>query len=40
MAPGHEGREWESHQEADRTIRRYFRDLSESGPSSAIQLHY
>lgn len=28
MAPGHEGREWESHQEADRSIRRYFHDLS------------
>jgi D-sedoheptulose 7-phosphate isomerase len=29
MAPGHEAREWESHQDADRTIRQYFRELSE-----------
>ena len=28
MAPGYEGREWESHQQVDRTIRRYFHDLS------------
>ncbi|MGC2742452.1 MAG: SIS domain-containing protein [Candidatus Angelobacter sp.] len=28
MAPGHEGREWESHQQADRSIRTYFRDLA------------
>src|SRR6476646_1786646 len=28
MAPGHEGREWESLQQADRSIRRYFRDLT------------
>ena len=32
MAPGHEGREWESHQEVDRTVRRYFRDLTELVP--------
>lgn len=32
MAPGHEGREWESHQDADRTIRQYFRELSELVP--------
>ena len=32
MAPGHEGREWESHHEVDRTIRRYFRELSELVP--------
>ena len=32
MAPGHEGREWESHQEVDRTIRRYFRGLTELVP--------
>ena len=36
MSPGHEGREWESHQDADRTIRRYFRELSEM----ASQLPY
>jgi D-sedoheptulose 7-phosphate isomerase len=29
MAPGYEGREWESHQEVDRTIRRYFHDLTD-----------
>ena len=28
MAPGYEGREWESHQQVDRTIRRYFHDLT------------
>ena len=28
MAPGHENREWESLQQADRSIRTYFRDLS------------
>ncbi len=28
MAPGYESREWESHQQADRTIRRYFHDLT------------
>jgi D-sedoheptulose 7-phosphate isomerase len=32
MALGHEGREWESHQEADQSIRRYFRDLNELVP--------
>jgi len=32
MAPGHEGREWESLQQADRSIRRYFRDLTELVP--------
>lgn len=32
MAPGHEGREWESHQDADRTIKRYFRELNELVP--------
>ena len=32
MAPGYEGREWESHHEVDRTIRRYFRELSELVP--------
>jgi D-sedoheptulose 7-phosphate isomerase len=32
MAPGHEGRERESHQDADRTIRRYFRELSDLIP--------
>jgi D-sedoheptulose 7-phosphate isomerase len=29
MAPGHEGREWESLQQADRSIRTYFRDLTD-----------
>jgi D-sedoheptulose 7-phosphate isomerase len=29
MAPGHESREWESHQQADRSIRAYFRDLTD-----------
>jgi len=28
MASGYEGREWESHQQVDRTIRRYFYDLT------------
>lgn len=28
MAPGYEGREWESHQQVDRTISRYFHDLT------------
>jgi D-sedoheptulose 7-phosphate isomerase len=28
MAPGHENREWESLQQADRSIRTYFRDLT------------
>jgi D-sedoheptulose 7-phosphate isomerase len=28
MAPGHESREWESLQQADRSIRTYFRDLT------------
>ena len=28
MAPGHQDREWESLQQADRSIRTYFRDLS------------
>lgn len=28
MAPGHEGREWESLQQADRSIRTYFHDLT------------
>jgi D-sedoheptulose 7-phosphate isomerase len=28
MAPGHENREWESLQQADRSIRMYFRDLT------------
>src|SRR4051812_18738557 len=32
MAPGHEGREWESLQDADQSIRRYFRDLTELAP--------
>ena len=32
MPPGHEGREWESHQDADRTIKRYFNDLTELVP--------
>jgi D-sedoheptulose 7-phosphate isomerase len=32
MAPGHEGREWESLQETDRSVRRYFRDLAELIP--------
>ena len=29
MAPGHETREWESLQQADRSIRTYFRDLND-----------
>jgi len=29
MAPGHEGREWESLQQADRSIRTYFDDLTD-----------
>ena len=29
MPPGHEGREWEPHQDADRSIKRHFHDLSE-----------
>jgi len=36
MPPRHEGREWESHQDADRSIKRYFHDLSEL----IIQLPY
>ena len=28
MAPGHENREWESLQQADRSVRTYFRDLT------------
>jgi D-sedoheptulose 7-phosphate isomerase len=28
MSPGHEGRDWESHHDADLFIRRYFHDLS------------
>ena len=28
MAPGYDGREWESHQQVDRTISRYFHDLT------------
>ena len=32
MAPGNEGREWESLQETDRSVRRYFRDLTELIP--------
>jgi len=36
MAPGHETREWESLQQADRSIRMYFRDLTDL----AAQLPY
>jgi len=32
MPPRHEGREWESHQDADRSIKRYFHDLTELVP--------
>lgn len=32
MPPGHEGREWEIHQDADQSIKRYFRELSELIP--------
>jgi D-sedoheptulose 7-phosphate isomerase len=32
MLPGHESRKWESHQDADRSIKRYFHDLSELVP--------
>jgi D-sedoheptulose 7-phosphate isomerase len=32
MLPGHEGREWEIHQDADQSIKRYFRELSELIP--------
>lgn len=32
MAPGHQDREWESLQQADRSIRTYFRDLTELVP--------
>jgi D-sedoheptulose 7-phosphate isomerase len=32
MAPGHEGREWESLQQADQSIRTYFRDLTDLVP--------
>jgi|SRR5579859_144736 len=37
MTPGHEGREWESHQDADRTIKRYFRELNELVPQLPYQ---
>ena len=40
MAPGHEDREWESLHEADRSIRTYFRDLTELVSQLPIQLHY
>jgi D-sedoheptulose 7-phosphate isomerase len=36
MAPGYEGREWESHQQVDRTISRYFHDLT----ALVLQLPY
>src|SRR6185312_9078244 len=36
MASGYEGREWESHQQVDRTIRRYFHDLT----ALVLQLPY
>lgn len=32
MPPGHEGREWESHPDADRSIKCYFNDLAELIP--------
>jgi D-sedoheptulose 7-phosphate isomerase len=32
MLPGHEDREWESHQDADRSINQYFNDLTELIP--------
>ena len=32
MAPGHQDREWESLQQADRSVRTYFRDLTELVP--------
>ncbi len=32
MAPGHQDREWESLQHADRSVRTYFRDLTELVP--------
>jgi D-sedoheptulose 7-phosphate isomerase len=32
MPPGHEGREWESHQDADQSIKQYFNDLTELIP--------
>jgi D-sedoheptulose 7-phosphate isomerase len=32
MPPGHEGREWEFHQDASLSIKRYFQDLSELVP--------
>ena len=28
MPPGHEGREWKFHQDADLSIKRYFHDLT------------
>jgi D-sedoheptulose 7-phosphate isomerase len=37
MAPGHQGREWESHPDTDRTIRQYFRELSELVPQLPYQ---
>jgi D-sedoheptulose 7-phosphate isomerase len=32
MPPGHEDREWESHQDGDRSIQQYFNDLTELIP--------
>jgi D-sedoheptulose 7-phosphate isomerase len=32
MPPGHEGREWESHQDADRSIKCYFNNLADLIP--------
>lgn len=37
MTPGHQGQEWEPHPSTDRTIRQYFRELSELVPRLPYQ---